>query len=135
MLWWFEWIDQEDRFGVYAGIARFIAGEELRDPQGRCIAPATSAGLWCRAWLRPGRMLGYLLDQDWGLGKGERPVADATLRIGTDIAAGPMTVAWWDPDRGVELGRVRIDHPGGALELRPPAFRRHLAFKLRRDGG
>jgi hypothetical protein len=30
MLWWFEWIDQEDRFGVYGALAKFTRGEDLR---------------------------------------------------------------------------------------------------------
>jgi len=138
MLWWFEWIDQEDRFGVYGAVNRFIAGEDLRGSDAHCAAPAASGPteLWCRAWSRPGRMLGYLLDQAWGLGKGERELDGVTIGIAATARPGPMVVEWWDADRGVLIDRVDLVHAGGTLELHAPPFRRHLAFKLmRQDGG
>jgi len=137
MLWWFEWIDQEDRFGVYGAVNRFIAGEDLRGPAAHCAAPSASGPgeLWCRAWARPGRLLGYLLDQAWGLGKGERELSGVTIGIASNARPGTMTVEWWDADRGVLIERAELAHPGGTLELHPPPFRRHLAFKLMRQGG
>jgi hypothetical protein len=137
MLWWFEWIDQEDRFGVYGAVNRFIAGEDLRGTEAHCAAPAASGAgeLWCRAWSRPGRMLGYLLDQAWGMGRGEREVSGVTITIAADAHPGTMAVEWWDADQGAPIGRTALTHPGGTLELHPPAFRRHLAFKLMRQGG
>lgn len=133
MLWWFEWVDQEDRFGVYGAVNRFLAGEDLRGAEARCVAPQVEGGLWCRAWLRPGRALGYLLDEAWGRGGAERSIAAATVRL-TEVRPGPLAVEWWDADRGLVLERRELAHPGGTLALAPPAFRRHLAFKLmRRD--
>jgi hypothetical protein len=136
MLWWFEWIDQEDRFGVYGAVNRFIAGEDLRGRDAHCAAPAASGAgeLWCRAWSRPGRMLGYLLDQAWGMGKGERELSGVTIAIAADAHAGAMAVEWWDADRGTLIERRDLVHPGGSLELHPPPFHRHLAFKLMRQG-
>jgi hypothetical protein len=138
MLWWFEWIDQEDRFGVYGAVNRFLAGEDLRGKNASCVAPSASSGtgerqLWCRAWARPGRMLGYIVDRTWGMGGDASQLADTTLSIGDDIKAGSMTIAWWDADRGVVLQTQQFTHPGGTLVLRPPSFSRHLAFKLWRS--
>ncbi len=137
MLWWFEWIDQEDRFGVYGAVNRFIAGEDLRGREAHCAAPAASGPgeLWCRAWSRPGRLLGYLLDQAWGMGRGEREVGGAVITIAANAHPGAMAVEWWDADRGVLIARVDLLHAGGTLELHPPPFHRHLAFKLLRQGG
>lgn len=133
MLWWFEWIDQEDRFGVYGAVNRFLAGEDLRGSEARCVAPAVEGGLWCRVWLRPGRGLGYLLDEGWGRGEPERTIPAAAVRM-NEVRPGAMSVEWWDADRGRVLERREIAHPGGTLTLVPPAFARHLAFKLmRRD--
>jgi hypothetical protein len=132
MLWWFEWIDQEDRFGVYGAVNRFIAGEDLRGPEAKCVALTASGpgALWCRAWSRPGRMLGYLLDQAWSMGGGERDMASVSVGISSTARPGSMTVEWWDADHGTLISRDVIMHPGGPLDLHPPAFRRHLAFKL-----
>jgi hypothetical protein len=133
MLWWFEWLDQEERFGVYGALNRFLAFEDLRDPQAGCIAPnptGKTGGLWCRAWSRPGRALGYLLDNDWGRGGVERAIGGAGVRLPGEVKAGAMRLEWWDADRGVVVQRKDFEHPGGTLDLPAPDFRRHLAFKL-----
>jgi len=136
MLWWFEWLDQGARFAPYRAISAFIANEDLRGSGSRSIvlgATSEAGTLWCRAWSRPGRMLGYLLDQDWGRrGRDAASHESATVEIGSSIAPGRMTVEWWDADAGAWHKTVPIDHPGGPLRLQPPAFQRHIAFKLYR---
>jgi hypothetical protein len=43
-----------------------------------------------------------------------------------------MVVEWWNADTGEHLGNAPVDHGGGQLVLSPPAFSRHIAFKLYR---
>lgn len=133
MLWWFEWIDQTGSYAHFGALRRFIAGEDLR---GRDAGPAAAAALapgaelWCRMWRRPGRILGYLLDAAWGQAGGPGELhAQASIDLGS-VRAGAMRLQWWDADQGVVLREDAIEHPGGALVLRPPPFQRHLAFKL-----
>ncbi len=137
MLWWLEWLDQRNRFQPYRALASYLQGEDLRGREARTIVLGASCGntqLWARAWSRPGRMLGYLLDPAWGAsGAGEGPLAGASVRIGGSIGAGTMVVEWWDADAGAWHRRETIDHPGGELVLHPPSFERHLAFKLYRQ--
>ena len=113
-----------------------VRGEDLRHPNAAArILSATSPGgqLWCRAWSRPGRMLGYCCDPQWVRSSLDRgAITAARIDLGR-IAAGAMTVAWWDADRGVVLARESIVHPGGPLVLNPPAFARHIGFKLVRE--
>jgi hypothetical protein len=79
-------------------------------------------------------MLGYLLDGVWGTGGEEQDIGVGRIRLAGEVRPGPMTVEWWDADRGSLRERTDITHPGGTVELAAPAFRRHLAFKLlRRD--
>jgi hypothetical protein len=136
MLWWFEWLDQGNYFAPYPAIAEFIKGEDLRGPSARSIVlnvVSPHGSLWLRAWSRPGRMLGYILDQEWGRNGGSAVThSESLVEIGSNIAAGGMTVEWWDPNTGKCLQTVSIEHPGGALALRPPPFRQHVAFKLTR---
>ncbi len=130
MLWWHEWIDQGGRFGQYRAIANFLAGEDLRGADRRCIVIDAGSGVWARAWGGPGRMLGYLLDETWGRTGGDgalRPAGE--LELGQAIAAGTVQLAFWNADTGVELSRTSIEHPGGRLAVPLPAFRRQLAFK------
>ena len=134
MLWWYEWIDQSDRFAPYRAIADFAAGEDLRDPKGQTTPLRSSAdGVWVQAWARPGHLLGYLVDLEWqtnGLVAPAHP--PTTVTIGDQVAAGTMTLSWWDADTGKVLATTEIQHPGGALAVTTPAWTRHLAFKLLR---
>jgi hypothetical protein len=136
MLWWFEWLDQGGQFAPYRAISAFIAGEDLRGSGSRSIvlgATSDAGTVWCRAWSKPGRMLGYLLDQDWGRRGHDSPShATAGVEVGSSIAPGRMTVEWWDADAGAWHKTVPIEHPGGPLRLQPPTFQRHIAFKLYR---
>ncbi len=134
MLWWYEWLDQGDRFAPYSAVNRFIAGEDLRDPRGDSAALSTTElSVWARGWSRPGRLLGYLLDLRWQAdGSAQKAHTTTRLTIGEQIPAGALTLSWWDADRGVALAEQGINHPGGALVLTPPVWRNHLAFKLAR---
>lgn len=136
MLWWFEWVDQNERYGAYSAVARFLAGEDLRgaDKRSEKLTGRSAAGpLWINAWFAPGDMLGYILDRSWGYdGESEALHEQAAVTIGRRVAAGAMQVEWWDADSGRIRQRRDVDHPGGKLVLRAPPFRRHIAFKLRR---
>jgi hypothetical protein len=136
MLWWFEWVDQGDRWKSYGAISRFVRDEDLRgkDAHAAVLAGASPAGaLWVRAWTRPGRMLGYVADLQWlTTGTGQVQHDQATVAVGDAVAAGECRVQWWSADDGTVVWTERIAHPGGALTLKPPAFVHHLAFKLSR---
>jgi len=147
MLWWWEWVDQGERWQPYGAIARFIAGEDPRAAkwptetaaadQPHSVELSASGGgndnLWVRAWMRPGRMLGYILDPNWGTVGGEPPrIADGKLLIGGSIAAGRLAAEWWNADTGVRSATDAITHPGGELRLALPPFAGHLGFKLYR---
>jgi hypothetical protein len=137
MLWWFEWVDQRDQWSPYSAISRFLAGEDLRGADAKPVALNTSGGdgaLWARAWSRPGRLLGYVLDADWGqLGEVDRAQAHVTVHVGDQVQAGAMIIEWWDAEKGIVVGQATIMHEAGPLDLTAPAFSRHLAFKLYRE--
>jgi hypothetical protein len=139
MLWWFEWVDQRDQWAPYRAVASFLDGEDLRGADARPAVIATLGGLgplWSRAWVRPGRVLGYVLDHDWGvLGEVDREHREVKVRIGEQVAAGRMTLEWWDAERGGRIASEELDHPGGTLDLAAPPFKRHLAYKLVRLKG
>ena len=137
MSWWWEWVDQGERWQPYEAIRNFILGEDLRAPLGRSVKlRASTAGgdLWAQAWSRPGRMLGYMQSPDWGQRGGKPPTMTTTnIDIGMSIASGSLTLEWWDADRGERREVVHINHPGGELRLQAPPFAGHIAFKLIRE--
>ncbi len=138
MLWWFEWLDQGNYFSPYPAISNFITGEDLRGVAARSIVLKVSSAhgeLWLRAWSRPGRMLGYVLDQRWGQYGGNAVThTQGQIHVGSNIAAGDMQVEWWDANTGTIQQTDVIHHPGGPLVLQIPAFSQHIAFKLTRSG-
>ena len=50
------------------------------------------------------------------------------------LAPGKYRATYWDTARGCVLAEDRIDHPGAALALRPPAFIADLAIAIRPTG-
>ncbi len=138
-LWWFEWIDQGERWQSFGAIGKFLAGEDLRGAEARSVVlAATGDGgpWWTRAWVRPGRMLGYLADHRWtgegSEGSTTKTSSGVSVRIGSQVVPGPCRVEWWDASDGTMRGVQIFDHVGGALDLRAPAFLHHIAFKLQR---
>ena len=131
MLWWFEWIDQGNRFAPYGAIRRFTAGEDLRgDGTPASVRAEQPSKLWTAAWRTRARLFGYVIDERWAEdGTTTRPI-DARLIVDA-WPGGTLTCEWWDPDAGTLLSSTRIDHRGGPLKLSSPAFRKHLAWKIR----
>ena len=133
MLWWHEWVAQKGGWAPYGAIRRFLAGEDVRgkDTSSIALTLQPSGNLWARAWRRPGRLLGYVCDLNWATdgGAGSR-CAGISLRVGDQIAAGAMTLAWWDADLGTTGTPIIINHSGGPLTISIPTFHRHVAFKL-----
>ena len=137
MSWWWEWVDQGDRWQPYEAIGNFIVGEDMRALAGRSVklrGTTDDKELWAQAWSRPGRLLGYIQSPNWAQRGGKPPlITTANLDVGMTIASGSLILEWWDADRGERREVVRIVHPGGQLRLQAPPFSGHLAFKLIRD--
>ncbi len=132
MLWWFEWVDQGERWQPFIAIRSFIGGEDLRGGRSAAL-DATPDDLWARCWVRQGRLLGYLLDRRWGAdGSAHGEIAGATVTIGGQVGAGSLRLEWWNADSGELMSTREFYHPGGALALSAPTFARHIAFKLGR---
>lgn len=137
MTWWWEWVDQNERWHPYRSLRRFLDGEDLRGADARSVFLAAASGdtaLWCRAWSRPGHLLGYVVDPRWATTASAPPsIADLVVTVSMEVEAGSMRLTWWDPDRGVECSSQNLVHPGGPLRLQAPSWSKHLAFKLTRQ--
>ena len=130
MFWWFEWIDQYDLWRPYQAIAHFIAGEDLRDTRARSARLSVPEDWWAAAWVRPGRILGYVAHNDWAYNGADTQAESVAIRIGEDVTAGVMILQWWCADQGTVLAHERIFHPGGELVITADKLSQHRAFKL-----
>jgi hypothetical protein len=140
LLWWFEWVDQKNLWSPYRAINRFVDGEDLRS---RPDSPSRSVLLSCksqqalmaRAWSRPGRVLGYILDRSWGFDGERAPLIENAQCQVTEKSMDPckLGLSWWDASTGECLQTKVFEHSGGQLNIPIPPFRRHIAFKLWRE--
>ena len=132
MLWWFEWVDQGNRFGPYGAIGRFVAGEDLRDGGHACaLRTEGSSTLWSAAWRTRTRLFGYVIDERWAADGHTMPAVTTKLILDEDFPAGTHTCEWWDPDQGKLLVTQTLVHAGGVVRLTSPTFRKHVAWKFR----
>ena len=142
MTWWVEFVDQRDFWSPFIAINRFMQGEDLRATKtspARSIRLAAQAGesereLFAAAWARPGRLLGYLVDAEWGRsGLGDEDIADSHIVIAKNAKPGNIRIEWWDADTGEIITIEQRQHEGGELNISPQKWRRHLAWKLIRE--
>ncbi len=136
MTWWWEWVDQGNRWQTYQAIQKFIAGEDLRGSDAKSVALPARAGehdRWCRAWVRPGRILLYAVDDDYATLGTIQTTHGCTITIGSSVEPGKMIVQWIDPDSGDTISRHTIDHHGGKLTITAPDFSIHMLAKLYRS--
>jgi hypothetical protein len=136
MLWWWEWVDQYNRWQPFLAIKRFTAGEDLRGGRSAILDATPNERLWSRAWVKPGRLLGYVLDARWGAeGAEQGAIEGASLEIGDQVSKGAFGIEWWDPDTLGVSSQLTLEHPGGRFDLPVPTFSHHLAFKVIRLSG
>ena len=65
MLWWFEWVDQNERWGTYRALQAYLSGEDLREtedsPHKVKISERKVTAVNC------GLSLGYVLVSFWDI--------------------------------------------------------------------
>ena len=137
MLWWFEWVDQNNLWAPYNALARFTAGEDLRgaDKSGHEFRTSRN-DVRATAWGNVERSIGYIVNKNWSYdGSQSDQEVVVNLRLPSEIAGevpGKLEIEWWNPDLGLRVGEQTIPHYGGTVDLTTPPFKRHLAIKIKR---
>ncbi len=144
LFWWWQVIEEENFYPMYTAIARFMEGEDRRDPE---LLPAALRVLGADG--RPvgaSRLGGYLLAsprQSFGWLHAAAPMfstldPDAppgflglNLRLGGEEGR-IYRVEFWDTRRGRPVERP-TDHRvrGGTFDVDIPPFARDIAFKVK----
>ena len=131
MLWWFEWVDQNEYFEAYEAIRSFIKGEDWRNPDARSVplSMQTQHKTWAYAWQGDTRAFGYILNYEWGLEGGIQPWHRSDI-----LQKFPKwetgEIEWWDANSGRLIKTEKFDQ--AISELTVPSFSGHIAFKMRR---
>ncbi len=148
LFWWWKLIEEEDFYPMYAAIARFMEGEDRRDPEllPTPLTVLTAAG----ERVGGGRLGGTLLAsprQAFGwlhaapghfarIDPGGTPgFTDLRLRL-PGVTGRIYRVEFWDTQRGEPMGRP-VDHRArdNHFDVEIPPFARDIAFKAKAQAG
>lgn len=138
LFWWWGLIEEEHFYDKYAGVSRFMQGEDRRDPdlvpgypgimRGAESAPSVSVV----ALISPRRALGWVYSrrEPWNLdSERDEPQTNLTLRIDT-LTNALFRIEFWDTAAGSCMNRQTVIVKDGLFECAIPAFTRDVAFKI-----
>ncbi len=144
LFWWFDFIDKHRMDGAFAGLRRFLSGEDplgrawrsgrptIRSDDGRLL----SVGSLALIGPRSARV--YLYDKEaaalWVDAKHLEPVPSAEIEL-ADLEPGRYRVEVWNPEAGCNVQTRAARCVDGVLRFRVPAFRRDLAIKVAHQAG
>ena len=139
MLWWWQLIDEENLYPVFAAARRFMRGEDVRDPAAVMCAPRLT-----RAGGHPGDLsVQCLRGPDWALGwifssqqfdradpRGAALNTNVVMSV-SGISNGVYRAEFWDTLAGVPIDTAEVTKDTRDVDVAVPAFARDIAFKLK----
>ena len=139
MLWWWQLIDEENLYPVFAAARRFIQGEDVRDPEAEICtprlarekSPASDLGIQC------------LRGPNWALGwiyrskdfhrvdpRGTDRHTNVVMNI-SGLSNATYRAEFWDTIAGVPIETREVTKDKSAVDVPVPGFARDIAFKLK----
>ncbi|MCL1922069.1 MAG: DUF5060 domain-containing protein [Kiritimatiellaeota bacterium] len=140
MFWWWQVVDENDLYGRYTAVKKFMDGQDLRDPAAK-LMPATLSGdnaavvalfsVLCTA--SPERARGYIYPKRFAREGQPAPQGDALTVVLAGFGAGVFRVEFFETEHGKVLRRFDArTTPEGNLVLAVPSFNSDCAFRLTR---
>ncbi len=139
LFWWWQVIDEENFYPKYLAIARFMKGEDRRDPALLPVVPvilqngAMSETLDAQCLKNRRRALGWIFLTG---AFQHRDPAGTTVEAGvslelTNLQDGSYDVEFWDTTAGRPVAKSKATTQYGSLSVPVPAFARDIAFKVK----
>jgi len=140
MFWWWQVIDENDLYGRYTAIKKFMEGQDLRDPTARMIPvaltgsdPAVTAQFNVLCTASPERARGYIYPKRFAREGQPMPKGDNLTLTLTGFTAGVYRVEFFETEYGKVLRRFDArTSPEGQLIISVPSFQPDCAFRLSR---
>ena len=137
LFWWWGLIEEENLYPRYAALARYMQGEDLRDPKlkmfnARLTGPG-AAGSGVRCLKSEDRAYGWVHATKEFSSRDPLAKPDiAGVQLGlSGMAPGPYRIEFWDTINGRLAATVEAQVTGGNLTAAVPAFARDVAFKVK----
>jgi hypothetical protein len=139
MFWWWHLIEEENFYPMYAAVARFMSGEDRRDPALKAYEPALYHGAYAATNLAVVTLKSPTRATGWLYNRRRFEQIDPLAKPGSlDIAMkfqdmrGPdFNVEFWDTISGTVIARNRLRSDAGELMIPVPPFARDIAFHVR----
>ena len=136
LFWWWQMVEEEGLFGVYEAVARFLEGEDRRDPELRAAPLEARSGggeVAVIGMASPARALGWIYrTRDFSETDPDGPAVTRGVRLRVPgLRDGDYVVEFWNTQTGRRFEETAAASAGGWLEAPVPAFARDLAFKVR----
>jgi hypothetical protein len=139
LFWWWQVIEEENFYPKFQAVARFMEGEDRRDPSLETASP----GLLLNGSAHPTLKAECLKNRTRALGwiyqtanfetidpLGKLSFSNVVLRV-ADLADGDCTVEFWDTQAGKPLERQPARPKDGTVSATIPPFARDIAFKIK----
>jgi len=139
LFWWWHLIEEENYYPVYEAAARFLDGEDRRDPALVFVTPEIRRGTTPSSdpaavvSASPTRALGWVYrSRDFSTvdPNGPPTCADAEVRL-PGFQDGAYEVEFWNTQVGRRQASATVKADAGVLAVRVPPFARDIAFKIR----
>jgi len=138
LFWWWQLVEEENFYPEYTAISKFMAGEDLRDPDLQMNRPEvqsrTGIELSAQCLRSKTRGFGWLYRQrDFASvdPAGMAITSNVVMRI-DGMAGGAYRVQFWDTLEGKPIAEVEASAEAGTLTVDAPPFARDIAFKIKR---
>jgi len=143
LLWWFDYIDRENRYFHFKALAAFHKGEDRRGKNlqqaelaitGAPVAVEGVTGL--AAMCLKGENMAYAWVYDNNQMLRISPDAAARSYSGAGItipglAPGKYNIEFWDTYKGIILSTVPVTNTAGSVQVPLPEFKRDIALKVK----
>lgn len=137
LLWWFMYIDRENKYGHYKALANFAKGEDRRNRGLETVKPMVSGAqspVSCLALKNDRSAYMWVYDEQSAreMPPRGREIEHRDTAVSLDgFRNGPYTVEFWDTYAGRLIRKVPMTTKNGRLTLRIPAFKNDIAVKIK----
>lgn len=137
LFWWFALVEEKDLYPVYAGLRRFMAGEDRRGMT-TAMRGLAQGNLVVSELRNQDRRLVWGFDRNYYFKAAETaaptPIETAVLPV-DNLAPGRYRVEYWDCATGRirDTDAVTVTADAPSVQLKIPPFKADFAVKLERD--
>jgi len=138
MFWWWQLIEEENFYPMFASLARFMNGEDRRGTNMVMTVPsltlnsAPAAGFAVRCLQSNEKAYGWIFCSDFDSVDDDDPPSGGIVLTLQQMSEGSFDVEFWNTVEGKPVASIVVPSSEHILTVDVPAFTRDIAFKARK---